>query len=135
MQGLFDCKRRKKKHSVNISVFIFFKYWIHRSCKLERQSTTARNDKPHLGFVLSGARVNAGRGSDSPLHAAVRLDCVEQVSLLLEFGADVNLRDDKKQRALDLAPPGGDIHQLLKTFQGKAYVCRTDTTAACVMVR
>lgn len=83
--------------------------------------------------MLSGAKVNAGRGSDSPLHAAVRQDCAEQVSLLLEFGADVNLRDDNNQRALELAPPGGNIQQLLKTFQGKAVCCRTG--AACVMAK
>lgn len=82
-------------------------------------------------FLLPGARVNAGRGSDSPLHAAVRQDCAEQVSLLLEFGADVNLRDDNYQRPLDLAPPGGKAHQLLKSFQGKAGFCMTD--AARVM--
>lgn len=70
-------------------------------------------------YLLSGAKVNAGRGSDSPLHAAARQDCAEQVSLLLEFGADVNLRDENNRRASELAPPGGSIQQLLKTFQGK----------------
>lgn len=82
-------------------------------------------------FLLPGARVNAGRGSDSPLHAAVRKDCAEQVSLLLEFGADVNLRDENNQRPLELAPPGGKTHQLLKSFQGKAGFCMND--APCVM--
>lgn len=129
-------KEGEKNHPVNNSVLIFWDTGSPYHVSFKSQSTKVHNDKPHLGFapfVLSGARVNAGRGSDSPLHAAVRLDCDEQVSLLLEFGADVNLRDDKNQRALDLAPPGGDVHQLLKTFQGKACVCSTATTAACVM--
>lgn len=77
--------------------------------------------------------MNAGKGSDSPLHAAVRQDCAEQVSLLLEFGADVNLRDDNNQRASELALPGGYIQQLLKTFQGKAVFCRAGAT--CVMAK
>ncbi|CAF90517.1 unnamed protein product, partial [Tetraodon nigroviridis] len=68
-------------------------------------------------LLRTGARVNAGRGSDSPLHAAVRQDCVEQVALLLEFGADVNLRDDNNRKASELAPPGGHVQQLLKTVQ------------------
>lgn len=72
-----------------------------------------------MHYLLPGAKVNAGRRGDSPLHAAVRQDCAEQVTLLLEFGADVNLRDDNNQRAMELAPPGGNIQQLLKTFQGK----------------
>lgn len=45
---------------------------------------------------------------------------------MLEFGADVNLRDDNNQRALELAPPGGKTQQLLKSFQGKAAFCMTD---------
>lgn len=81
-----------------------------------------------LHRVPSGARVNAGRGSDSPLHAAVRQDCAEQVALLLEFGADVNLRDDNNRKASELAPPGGHVQQLLKTVQGKAVFCRTGAT-------
>lgn len=48
---------------------------------------------------------------------------------MLEFGADVNLRDDNNQRASELAPPGGDIQQLLKKFRGKAVFCSTG--AAC----
>lgn len=70
--------------------------------------------------VLSGANVNVGRGSDSPLHAAVRQDSADQVSVLLDYGADVNLRDSNNQRPTELAPAGGKTQQLLKTFEGTA---------------
>ncbi|KAI3352430.1 hypothetical protein L3Q82_005192 [Scortum barcoo] len=64
-----------------------------------------------------GASVNVGRGRDSPLHAAVRQDCADQVSVLLDYGADVNMRDSNNQRAVELAPPGGKTQQLLLTFE------------------
>uniref|UniRef100_A0A3Q3X283 SOCS box domain-containing protein n=1 Tax=Mola mola TaxID=94237 RepID=A0A3Q3X283_MOLML len=49
-----------------------------------------------------GASVNTGRGGDSPLHAAVRQESLDQVSVLLDYGADVNLRDSNNQRAVEL---------------------------------
>ncbi|XP_045898110.1 ankyrin repeat and SOCS box protein 5-like [Micropterus dolomieu] len=64
-----------------------------------------------------GASVNVGRGGDSPLHAAVRQDSVDQVSVLLDYGADVNIRDSNNQRPVELAPPGGKTQQLLLTFE------------------
>ncbi|XP_068606944.1 ankyrin repeat and SOCS box protein 5b [Brachionichthys hirsutus] len=68
-------------------------------------------------LLRRGARVNAGRGGDSPLHAAVRQDSADQVSLLLDYGADANIRDSNGQRAMELARPGGDLHQMLMTFE------------------
>ncbi|XP_031151251.1 ankyrin repeat and SOCS box protein 5b isoform X1 [Sander lucioperca] len=64
-----------------------------------------------------GANVNVGRGGDSPLHASVRQDSADQVSLLLDYGADVNVRDSNDQRPVELAPAGGKTQQLLLTFE------------------
>lgn len=65
-----------------------------------------------------GADVSVGRGCDSPLHAAVRQDSADQVSLLLDYGANINLRDSSNQRPVELAPPGGKTQQLLLAFEG-----------------
>ncbi|XP_005951249.1 ankyrin repeat and SOCS box protein 5 isoform X1 [Haplochromis burtoni] len=64
-----------------------------------------------------GADVSVGRGCDSPLHAAVRQDSADQVSLLLDYGANTNFRDSNNQRPVELAPPGGKTHQLLLAFE------------------
>ncbi|XP_028999648.1 ankyrin repeat and SOCS box protein 5-like [Betta splendens] len=69
-------------------------------------------------LLQRGASVNVGRGGDSPLHAAVRQDRAEQVAALLDYGADVNLRDGDNQRPVELAPPGGKTRQLLLAFEG-----------------
>ncbi|XP_067354944.1 ankyrin repeat and SOCS box protein 5-like isoform X3 [Channa argus] len=64
-----------------------------------------------------GASVNVGRGGDSPLHAAVRQDSADQVAALLDYGADVNVRDGNNLRPVELAPPGGKTQQLLLAFE------------------
>lgn len=69
-----------------------------------------------------GASVNAGRGADSPLHAAVRQDSADLVSVLLDYGADVNIRDSNNQLPVELAPAGGETQQLLLTFKGTAVI-------------
>lgn len=40
--------------------------------------------------------------------------------MLLDYGADVNVRDSNNQRPVELAPPGGKTQQLLQTFEGIA---------------
>lgn len=42
------------------------------------------------------------------------------MAVLLDYGADVNLRDSNSQRPVELAPPGGKTQQLLLAFEGKA---------------
>ncbi|KAM3624341.1 uncharacterized protein V6R79_022199 [Siganus canaliculatus] len=69
----------------------------------------------HQHTACSKILLHRGKGSDSPLHAAVKQDDADQVSVLLEYGADVNIRDSNNQRPVELAPPGGETHQLLLT--------------------
>lgn len=75
---------------------------------------------PPCLLVSSGASVNMGRGAESPLHAAVTQDSPDHVSLLLDFGADMNSRDGDGRRPLDVAPPGGRSQQLLTASAGTA---------------
>uniref|UniRef100_A0A4W6F8Q8 SOCS box domain-containing protein n=1 Tax=Lates calcarifer TaxID=8187 RepID=A0A4W6F8Q8_LATCA len=120
---------------------------LHEACKRGKHSIRGQcvesllshgadpdYEVPHLGSPLymsclhrhtacseillhTGASVNVGRGGDSPLHAAVRQDSADQVSVLLDYGADVNLRDSNNQRPVELAPPGGKTQQLLLAFE------------------
>uniref|UniRef100_A0A3P8WDK7 Ankyrin repeat and SOCS box protein 5-like n=1 Tax=Cynoglossus semilaevis TaxID=244447 RepID=A0A3P8WDK7_CYNSE len=52
-----------------------------------------------------------------PLHAAVKLDSADLVSVLLDYGADVNLRDRSNKRPVDLAPSSGKTKKLLTLCQ------------------
>ncbi|XP_024914533.1 ankyrin repeat and SOCS box protein 5-like isoform X2 [Cynoglossus semilaevis] len=64
-----------------------------------------------------GASANVGCGEESPLHAAVKLDSADLVSVLLDYGADVNLRDRSNKRPVDLAPSSGKTKKLLQAFE------------------
>uniref|UniRef100_A0A3B3ZEB8 SOCS box domain-containing protein n=1 Tax=Periophthalmus magnuspinnatus TaxID=409849 RepID=A0A3B3ZEB8_9GOBI len=113
---------------------------LHEACKrgsrecvesLLSRGVDPDYEVPHLGSALyisclhkhcgcsqvllhRGANVNRGRGEDTPLHAAVANDSAEQISLLLDFGADINRRDSNNLRPVELAPPGGKAQHLLR---------------------
>lgn len=117
---------------------------LHEACKrgksqcvesLLAHGADPDHQVPHLGSPLyvsclhrhtdcskillhTGASVNVGRGGDSPLHAAVRQDSGDQVAMLLDYGANVNSRDEGGRRPLELAAPGGPTQQLLVAFEG-----------------
>lgn len=118
---------------------------LHEACKrgslsclecLLSRGVDPDYEVPHLGSALyvsclhkhsdctrvllhKGASVNRGRAEATPLHAASVSDSAQQVALLLDYGADVNLRDSNNLRAVELAPPGGGAMKLLKDHHGR----------------
>lgn len=118
---------------------------LHEACKrgslsclecLLSRGVDPDYEVPHLGSALyvsclhkhsdctrallhRGASVNRGRAEATPLHAASVSDSAQQVALLLDYGADVNLRDSNNLRAVELAPPGGGAMKLLKDHHGR----------------
>ncbi|NXX25179.1 ASB9 protein, partial [Nicator chloris] len=73
-----------------------------------------------LFFALScsGANVNSGKGLDSPLHMAARNCSVELVKLLMDFGADVWVKNAENKRPVELVPPGCPVGQLFLQREG-----------------
>ncbi|CAL8354627.1 unnamed protein product [Merluccius merluccius] len=73
-----------------------------------------RQELPCVRQLLrDGGDVQKGRSLDSPLHAAAQTGHAPITKLLLEFGADVNVRNAERQRPVELAPPGGAAETLL----------------------
>uniref|UniRef100_A0A3Q0SIV1 SOCS box domain-containing protein n=1 Tax=Amphilophus citrinellus TaxID=61819 RepID=A0A3Q0SIV1_AMPCI len=72
----------------------------------------------HLSTVRKllqvGANVNRSVSGDSPLHIAARLSSPELVSVLLDHGADLFLRNSEGKQPLDLAPPNSLTERLLR---------------------
>lgn len=66
----------------------------------------------------SGANVNSGKGLDSPLHTAARNCSVELVKLLMDFGADLWLKNAENKRPVELVPPGCPVGQLFLQREG-----------------
>ncbi|NXP81049.1 ASB9 protein, partial [Ramphastos sulfuratus] len=90
---------------------------------------------PHLGTPLyvacenqqvdcarklleAGANVNSGKGLDSPLHAAARSCSVELVTLLLDFGADMWVKNAESKRPMELVPPSSPVGKLFLQKEG-----------------
>ncbi|XP_030614678.1 ankyrin repeat and SOCS box protein 9-like isoform X1 [Archocentrus centrarchus] len=65
-----------------------------------------------------GANVNRSVSGDSPLHIAARLSSPELVSVLLDHGADLFLRNSEGKQPLDLAPPNSLTESLLRQAGG-----------------
>ncbi|XP_074849093.1 ankyrin repeat and SOCS box protein 5 isoform X2 [Carettochelys insculpta] len=87
-------------------------------------------DIPHLGTPLyvacvsqqihcirkllyAGANVQKGKYLDTPLHAAAQQPSTEIVSLLLEFGADINAKNTDFERPVDLAVSSSLVETML----------------------
>ncbi|XP_024919116.1 ankyrin repeat and SOCS box protein 5 [Cynoglossus semilaevis] len=100
---------------------------------------------PHLGTALytacvcqklecarkllrEGANVQKGKSLDSPLHVAAEKDCTAVVTLLLDFGADINARNTEFLRPVDVAPPSSITEGFLLLYEATprllSQVCR-----------
>ncbi|XP_057275484.1 ankyrin repeat and SOCS box protein 9 isoform X1 [Pezoporus wallicus] len=69
-------------------------------------------------LLESGANVNSGKGLDSPLHAAARNCSVELVTLLIDFGADIWVKNDERKRPMELVPPSSPVGRLFLQKEG-----------------
>lgn len=62
--------------------------------------------------------MNSGKALDSPLHTAARNCSVELVKLLIDFGADVWVKNGENKRPVELVPPGSPVGQLFLQREG-----------------
>lgn len=76
------------------------------------------------------ARVNRGRGrsgSFTALHAAAELGGVDAISVLVEAGADIEVRSDHGSTPLHLAASGGAVETVLALLHAGADVQAADS--------
>ncbi|XP_064201240.1 ankyrin repeat and SOCS box protein 5-like isoform X4 [Anguilla rostrata] len=64
-----------------------------------------------------GANVQKGRFLETPLHAAAEKDCADIVRVLLEYGADVNVRNQELKRPVESAPPSSLAEGFLLLYE------------------
>ncbi|XP_026711980.1 ankyrin repeat and SOCS box protein 9 [Athene noctua] len=69
-------------------------------------------------LLESGANVNSGKGLDSPLHVAARNGSMELVMLLIDFGADIWVKNDESKRPMELVSPGSPVGRLFLQKEG-----------------
>ena len=76
------------------------------------------------------ARVNRGRGRSgnfTALHAAAELGGVDAISVLVEAGADIEVRSDHRSTPLHLAASGGAVETVLALLHAGADAQAVDT--------
>uniref|UniRef100_A0A8C3JHE2 Ankyrin repeat and SOCS box containing 9 n=1 Tax=Calidris pygmaea TaxID=425635 RepID=A0A8C3JHE2_9CHAR len=69
-------------------------------------------------LLESGANVNSGKGLDSPLHAAARNCSAELVTLLIDFGADIWVKNAENKRPMELVPASSAVGRLFLQKEG-----------------
>lgn len=70
-------------------------------------------------FALVGAKVNAARLHETPLHHAAKNMQVEMIQILVEFGANIYARDAHDKKPVDYTTPGSPSAACLRLYESK----------------
>lgn len=72
-----------------------------------------------LSYPPAGAKVNSVRFHEIALHHAARVDMVDMVELLMEFGANAYASDNLGKKPVDYTAPGSTTHTCLMFYESK----------------
>lgn len=83
--------------------------------------------------MTPGAKVNAARLHETPLHHAAKNMRVEMIEILVEFGANVYARDQHNRKPVDYTTPGSPSAGCLSFYESE-YLCSAWFTARYIVV-
>lgn len=89
-----------------------------KDLRVQRTSLTMSIQNSHVLFPL-GAKVNAARLHETPLHHAAKNMRVEMIEILVEFGANVYARDHHDRKPVDYTTPGSPSAACLHFYESK----------------
>lgn len=70
-------------------------------------------------YLFLGAKVNAARLHETPLHHAAKHMRVEMLEILVEFGANIYARDQHNRKPVDYTTPGSPSEACLQFYESK----------------
>ncbi|KAF7693907.1 ankyrin repeat and SOCS box protein 13a.1 [Silurus meridionalis] len=111
IQGNPECVKLIISNGALLEAFdIHFGMPLHAACS-----------KAHLECALqllnAGARVNATKFHETALHHAARSGRTDLIELLVEFGGDINVRDNMGRKPIDYTLPGSSSHKCLQHYE------------------
>lgn len=83
--------------------------------------------------MSAGAKVNAARLHETPLHHAAKNMRVEMIEILVEFGANVYARDQHNRKPVDYTTPGSPSAGCLSFYESE-YLCSACFTLCYIVV-
>lgn len=69
--------------------------------------------------LFLGAKVNAARLHETPLHHAAKHMRVEMIEVLVEFGANIYARDQHNRKPVDYTTPGSPSEACLQFYESE----------------
>ncbi|KAL0962816.1 hypothetical protein UPYG_G00345860 [Umbra pygmaea] len=111
IQGNADIAKLMIEHGALLEAFdLQFGTPLHTACA-----------KQHLGcarvLLKAGANVNAAKFHETALHHAARVEMVELIELLVDFGANVYVTDNHNKRPINYTKPGSLTEQCLQYYE------------------
>ncbi|XP_060759667.1 ankyrin repeat and SOCS box protein 13a.1 [Neoarius graeffei] len=111
IRGSAECVKLILSNGALLEAFdIHFGTPLHAACA-----------KAHLECAVqllnAGARVNAIKFHETALHHAARVARTDLIKLLVEFGGDINVRDNLEHKPIDYTTPGSPSHICLQHYE------------------
>lgn len=93
---------------------------MNNYCSFWGNTEGGKLQSPYLTVNLTpGAKVNAARLHETPLHHAAKNMRVEMIEILVEFGANVYARDQHNRKPVDYTTPGSPSAGCLSFYESK----------------
>ncbi|XP_068185584.1 ankyrin repeat and SOCS box protein 9-like isoform X1 [Antennarius striatus] len=111
-KGQAECIEPLVQHGADVDQYINQSgVPLHVACSNQHLSTVKK-------LLQLGANANNCVSGESPLHIASRLSNPELVSVLLDHGASLSLKNNEGKHPLDLASPDSLVERLLRQAGG-----------------
>uniref|UniRef100_A0A4W5KQL4 Ankyrin repeat and SOCS box containing 13a, tandem duplicate 1 n=1 Tax=Hucho hucho TaxID=62062 RepID=A0A4W5KQL4_9TELE len=118
--GSLECAKMLLEHGakVNPSLTALTASPLHEACIKVFMNTFYIQVFAMLECVFCpGAKVNAAKFHETALHHAARVEMVDMIELLVDFGGNVYVTDNDNKKPIDYTKPGSPTEQCLQYYE------------------